>query len=130
MSLKSADLRATKRAGFAAGVFLTAARWLRAVDAGESPYGSCETGEAGAGTCVRKRAWFSGPEKGRCWCRRVFHAVRVGRESADGSSAGSRTTVPGLSVGSAGGLRCVALLCAVSRESVLSTQVGPTVYGA
>jgi hypothetical protein len=60
----------------------------------------------------------------------VFHAVRVGRESADGSSAGSRTTAPGLGVGSVGGLRCVALLCAVSCESVLSTQVGPTVYGA
>jgi hypothetical protein len=29
-----------------------AARWLRAVDAGESPYGSGETGEAGAGTDV------------------------------------------------------------------------------
>jgi hypothetical protein len=53
MSLKSADLRA--------GVFLTAARWLRAVDAGESPYSGSETGEAGAGTGVRKRAWFSGP---------------------------------------------------------------------
>jgi hypothetical protein len=45
-------LRAPKRAGFAAGVFLAAARWLRAVVAGESPYGSGETGEAGAGTDV------------------------------------------------------------------------------
>jgi hypothetical protein len=53
MSLESADLRAPKRAGFAAGVFLTAARWLRAGGAGESPYGG---GEAGAGTGVRKRA--------------------------------------------------------------------------
>jgi hypothetical protein len=52
MSLKSADLRAPKRAGFAAGVFLAAARSLRAVLAGESPYGSGETGEAGAGTDV------------------------------------------------------------------------------
>jgi hypothetical protein len=58
------------------------------------------------------------------------HAVRVGGESADGSSAGSRTAEPGLSVGSVSGLRCVALLCAVSCDSVLSTQVGPTVYGA
>jgi hypothetical protein len=65
MSLESADLRAPKRAVFAAGVFLTAARWLRAVDAGESPYDSGETGEAGAGAGVRERAWFSGPEKGR-----------------------------------------------------------------
>jgi hypothetical protein len=112
---------------FAAGVFLAAARWLRAVVAGESPYGGGETGEAGAGTDVLECAWFSGPEKGRCWCSRVFHAVRVGRGSADGSSAGSRTAAPGLSVGSVGGLRCVALLCAVSRECVLSTQVGPTV---
>jgi hypothetical protein len=104
MSLKSADLRAPKRAGFAAGVFLAAARWLRAGCAGESPYGGGETGEAGAGTGVRKRAWFSGPEKGRFWRSRVFHAVRVGGESADGSSAGSRTTAPGLSVGSVGGL--------------------------
>jgi hypothetical protein len=87
-------------------------------------------GEAGAGTGVRKRAWFSGPEKGWFWCSRVFHAVRVGGESADGSSAGSRTTAPSLSVGSVGGLRCAALLCAVSCESVFSTQVGPTVYGA
>jgi hypothetical protein len=130
MSLKSADLRAPKRASFAAGVFLAAARWLRAVVAGESPYGGGETGEAGASTGVRKRAWFSGPEKGRFWCSRVFHVVRVGGESADGSSVGSRMTAPGLSVGSVGGLRCVALLCAVSCESVLSTQVGPTVYGA
>jgi hypothetical protein len=114
----------------AAGVFLTAARWLRAVDAGESPYGGGETDEAGAGTGVRKHAWFSGPEKGRFWRSRVFRAVRVGGESADDSSPGSRTTAPGLSVGSVGGLRWVALLCAVSRESVLSTQVGPTVYGA
>jgi hypothetical protein len=60
------------------------------VDAGESPYGSGETGEAGAGTGVRKRAWFSGPEKGRF--------------AAGGISAGSRTAEPGLSVGSVGGL--------------------------
>jgi hypothetical protein len=52
MSLKSADLWAPKKAGFAAGVFLAAARWLRAVMASESPYGSGETGEAGAGTDV------------------------------------------------------------------------------
>jgi hypothetical protein len=54
-----------KKGRFAAEVFLTAARWLRAVDAGESPYGSGETGEAGGGAGVRERAWFSGPEKGR-----------------------------------------------------------------
>jgi hypothetical protein len=35
------------------------------VEAGESPYGSGETGKAGAGAGVRERAWFSGPEKGR-----------------------------------------------------------------
>jgi hypothetical protein len=52
MSQKSKDLRAPKRAGFAAGVFLAAARWLRVGGAGESPYGSGETGEAGAGTDV------------------------------------------------------------------------------
>jgi hypothetical protein len=93
-----------------------AAQWLRAVVAGESPYGSGETGEPGAGTGVRKRACSGGPAQGRFSTRSV--------------SAGSRTTAPGLSVGSVGGLRCVALLCAVSRESVFSTQVGPTVYGA
>jgi hypothetical protein len=52
MSLKSADLRAPKGAVFVAGVFLVAARWLLAGGAGESPYGSGETGEAGAGTGV------------------------------------------------------------------------------
>jgi hypothetical protein len=61
MSLKSADLWAPKRAGFAAGVFLAAARWLRAVVAGESPYGGGETGEAGAGTGVRESALSGGP---------------------------------------------------------------------
>jgi hypothetical protein len=61
MSLKSADLRAPKRAGFPAGVFLTAARWLRAVDVGESPYGGRETGDADAGTDVLKSALSSGP---------------------------------------------------------------------
>jgi hypothetical protein len=61
MSLKSADLRAPKRAVCVAGVFLTAARWLRAVGTGESPYGGGETGEAGAGTDVQKSAWFGGP---------------------------------------------------------------------
>jgi hypothetical protein len=85
MSLKSADLRAPKRGRFAAGVFLTAARWLRAVDAGESPYGSGETGEAVAGTGVRKRAWFSGPEKVRFSTRSV--------------SAGSQLTVARRGVG-------------------------------
>jgi hypothetical protein len=53
MSLKSADLRAPKRAVFVAGVFLVAARWLLAGGTGESPYGS---GEAGAGTDVLKSA--------------------------------------------------------------------------
>jgi hypothetical protein len=45
-------------------------------------------------------------------------------------SAGSQTAEPSLSAGSVGGLRCIALLHAVSCESVLSMQVGPTVYGA
>jgi hypothetical protein len=45
-----------KKGRFVAEVFLMAARWLRAVDAGESPYGSGETGEAGAGAGVRERA--------------------------------------------------------------------------
>jgi hypothetical protein len=61
MSLKRGSLLAPKRAVRVAGIFLTAARWLRAVDAGESPYGGGETGEAGAGTDVLKSAWFSGP---------------------------------------------------------------------
>jgi hypothetical protein len=69
VSLKSADLRAPKRAVFVAGVFFVAAQWLLAGGAGESPYGS---GETGAGTGVRKCAWFSGPEKGRFWRSRVF----------------------------------------------------------
>jgi hypothetical protein len=56
--------------------------------------------------------------------------VRVGGELADVSSAGSRTAEPSLSTGSVGGLQCIALLHTVSCESVLSTQVGPTVYGA
>jgi hypothetical protein len=54
----------------------------------------------------------------------------VGGESAHGSSAGSRTAEPGLSAGSVGGIQCVGLLHAVSCESLLSTQVEPTVYGA
>jgi hypothetical protein len=45
-------------------------------------------------------------------------------------SAGSRTAEPGLSTGRVGGLRCVALFRAVSCESVLSSQVVSTVYGA
>jgi hypothetical protein len=61
MSLKSADLWAPKRAGFAAGVFLTAAQRLRAGGAGESPYGGCETGDADAGTDVLKSALSGGP---------------------------------------------------------------------
>jgi hypothetical protein len=64
MSLKSADSRAPKRAGFAAGVFLAAARWLRTVVAGESPYGSGETGEAGAGTDVLEACLIPWPLKG------------------------------------------------------------------
>jgi hypothetical protein len=86
-------LLAPKRAVCVAGVFLTAGRWLWVVDAGESPYGSGDTGDADAGTDVLKSARFSGPEKGRFWCSRFFHAVRVGGESADGSSAGSRTKI-------------------------------------
>jgi hypothetical protein len=74
-----------KKGRFAAGVFLTAARWLRAVDAGGSPYGGGETGEAGAGAGVRKRAWLSGPEKGRFSTRSV--------------SAGSQLTVARRGVG-------------------------------
>jgi hypothetical protein len=61
MSLKSASLVAPKRAVFVTGIFFTAARWLRAGDAGESPYGSGETGDAGAGTDVLKSALFNGP---------------------------------------------------------------------
>jgi hypothetical protein len=57
-------------------------------------------------------------------------AFGVAEFSTRSVSAGSRTTAPGLSVGSVGGLRCVAFLRAVSCESVLSTQVGPPVYGA
>jgi hypothetical protein len=64
MSLKSADLRAPKRAGFAAGVSLVAARWLRAGGAGESPYGSIETGEGGAGTDVLEECLIPWPLKG------------------------------------------------------------------
>jgi hypothetical protein len=56
MSPKRVSLLAPKRAVFVAGVFFTAARWLRAGDAGESPYGSGETGDAGAGTDVLKSA--------------------------------------------------------------------------
>jgi hypothetical protein len=52
MSLEGASMLAPKRAVFVAGVFFAAARWLRAGDAGESPYGGGETGEAGAGTDV------------------------------------------------------------------------------
>jgi hypothetical protein len=54
-------LLAPKRAVFVAGVFFAAAWWLRAGDAGESPYGGGETGEAGAGTDVLKSALFGGP---------------------------------------------------------------------
>jgi hypothetical protein len=54
----------------------------------------------------------------------------VAEFSTRSMSAGSRTAGPGLSAGSVGGLLCVPLLLAVSCESVLSTQVGPTVYGA
>jgi hypothetical protein len=52
MSLNSAGLLAPKRAVFVAVVFFAAAQWLRAGYAGESPYGSSETGEAGASTDV------------------------------------------------------------------------------
>jgi hypothetical protein len=61
MSPKSAGLLAPKRAVFVAGVFLTAPRRLRAGDAGESPYGGSETGDADAGTNVLKSALFGGP---------------------------------------------------------------------
>jgi hypothetical protein len=61
LSRKRGSLLAPKRAVRVAGVFLTAARWLWAVDAGESPYGGGETGDADAGTGVLKSAWFSGP---------------------------------------------------------------------
>jgi hypothetical protein len=59
------------------------------------------TGDAGAGTDVLKSAWFSGPEKGR---------FGVAEFSTRSVSAGSQMAVPGLSTGSVGGLRCVALL--------------------
>jgi hypothetical protein len=57
-------LLAPKRAVCVAGVFLTAARWLRAVVAGESLYGSGETGEAGAGTDVLEECLVWWPLKG------------------------------------------------------------------
>jgi hypothetical protein len=63
------------------------------------------------GVDVRCRGHQCGAVVFNVWghqCGSVFHAVRVGRESADGSSARSRTAEPGLSVGSIGGLRCVA----------------------
>jgi hypothetical protein len=86
---------------FAAGVFLTTARWLRAVDAGESPYGGGEPGEAGAGAGVRERVWFSGPEKGR-FSQLAVARRGVGRQSpawARAVSAGSRLTVARRGVG-------------------------------
>jgi hypothetical protein len=110
MSLKSAGLLAPKRAIFVAGVFFAAARWLRAGDAGESPYGSGGTGDAGAGTDVLEECLIWWPLKGVLWCSRVVFAVRVGGESAGSSSAGRRMAAPGLGAGSVGGLRCVALL--------------------
>jgi hypothetical protein len=58
LSQKRGSFLAPKRAVCVAGVSLTAARWLRAVDAGESPYGG---GETGAGTDEPKSTWFSGP---------------------------------------------------------------------
>jgi hypothetical protein len=95
MSLKSAGLLAPKMAVFVAGVFFAAARWLWAGDAGESPYGSGETGDAGAGTDVLEECLVWGPLKGAFWCSSVFFAVRVGRESTGSSSAGSQTAAPG-----------------------------------
>jgi hypothetical protein len=41
-----------------------AARWLLAGGAGESPYGSSETGEAGAGTDVLEECLIPWPLKG------------------------------------------------------------------
>jgi hypothetical protein len=64
MSPKSASLLAPKRAVFVAGVFFAEARWLRARDAGESPYGSGETGEAGVGTDVIEECLVQWPLKG------------------------------------------------------------------
>jgi hypothetical protein len=81
---EDSNLLAPKRAIFVAGVFLTAARCLRAVDACESPYGSGETGEAVAFTGVPKRAWFSG-------LKRV--GVGVAEFSTRSVSAGRRLTV-------------------------------------
>jgi hypothetical protein len=68
-----------------------------------------------------KSAWFSGPEKGR---------FGVAEFSTQSVSAGSRTAASGLSAGSVGVLRCVALLRAACCECMLSTQVGSTVCGA
>jgi hypothetical protein len=61
MSPKTANFLALKRAVCVAEVFLAAAQRLRAGDAGESPYGGGETGDAEAGTDVLKSALFSGP---------------------------------------------------------------------
>jgi hypothetical protein len=76
-----------------------------------------------------KSAWFRGPEKGR------FGVAEFSTRSADGSSAdssssaGIRTAAPGLSAGSVGGLRCVAMLLAAWCGCVMPIQAGPTVYG-
>jgi hypothetical protein len=58
---EESKLLAPKRAVCVAGVFFAAARWLQARDAGESPYGSGETGDADASTDVLKSALSSGP---------------------------------------------------------------------
>jgi hypothetical protein len=78
------SLLAPKRAVCVAGVFLTAAWWLRAVDAGESPYGSGETGEAGAGTDVLGECLVRWPLKG---------AFLVAEFSTRIMSTGSQLTV-------------------------------------
>jgi hypothetical protein len=48
-----------------------------------------------------KSAWFSGPEKGRFWCSRVFLAVCLGGESMGGAA----TVVP-VEVGAAVAISC------------------------
>jgi hypothetical protein len=130
MSLKRSSLLAPKRAVFVAGVFFVAARRLRAGDAGESPYGSGDW-----------RGWS------RYWCSwRVPGSVALNKGvfgvaefSTRSMSAGSQPMVARRGVGQqrpvcvwacVGGLRCVALLRAACCESVMSTQAGPTVYGA
>jgi hypothetical protein len=90
MSLKRASLLAPKRAVCVAGVLLTAARRSWAGGAGESPYGSGKTGEAGAGTDVLEEWLVQWPLKG---------AFLVAEFSTRSVSAGSQLTAARRGVG-------------------------------